>query len=46
MSGNISVKFTNIKLHENPSGVGRNIPHGRKDVTKLVFAFSDVLQKT
>jgi len=32
-------KYSNTKLHENPSGGSRVFAYGRTDVTKLIVAF-------
>jgi len=31
-------KYSNIKLHENPSSGSRVVPYGRTDMTKLTVA--------
>jgi hypothetical protein len=40
-SQRIFEKHSNIKFHENPSGVSRVVPCGRTDMTKLIVAFRD-----
>jgi hypothetical protein len=39
LSRDIFEKYSNIKLHENPSSGNGGAPYGRADMTKLVVAF-------
>jgi hypothetical protein len=34
-------KYSNIKLHENPSSYSRGVPRGQTDITNLIVTYRD-----